>query len=937
MEPPTSIAHFQILAKIGQGGMGVVYRAEDLRLGRKVAIKLLKPPQNSSAGYSDAALRRFEREARAASTLNHPNILTIHEIGEADGTSYIATEFVDGVTLRARLAAGRIPLNEALDIATQVTGALAAAHTAGIVHRDIKPENIILRPDGLVKVLDFGLAKLVEREPPEPLAPDAETGTLTMHETALCHAVGTPGYMSPEQARGLPVDARTDIFSVGVTIYEMASGRRPFVGPTTTDTIAAILKEEPPPLLDVPPELQRIVRKALEKNRDYRYQTAQDLQADLKRLRQELEGANVPAAQVAPAAARPRRQRAVPVLAVITLAAVAAGTLVYTRKPGALGTKDMILLADFDNKTGDAVFDDTLKRALAAEIERSRYLALVPDTTVRTTLGFMGRPPGTHVTAAIAREICQRNGTKALIESSIAPLGSHYSLTLAAVDAASGADIARVQTEAQSKEYVLHQLSGAVKELRKKLGDSVASIGKSEAPLEATTASLDALQAYSMGHKELRSGRFRSAITYFQRAVDIDPAFAEAWRAIAAGHFSVDHFDEARAASQKAYDLRGRVSEIERLLIESTYYAIRRDARRTIEVLEIAVHTYPRSNISWNNLANSYEANGQDEKSLWAYRELLKVAPETSVYMQIIDLLLTMNRIEEANQSCIDAANRNMQPRVCRSIPLFLAARAQNETEVKRQLELIGKIPDARGRLTLQKSFAAFQGRIRDARELARQYTAACSSCDPYAPPFDSSMLVAEAVAGRCDLVKTDFAAGVEPSPHEVNTGEAALAAALCRDVKRTEVFTAELAKITNLDDNFKNNVYLPCVRALASGSRDPLPSAIAAYPVSRGRNGPVAAITTVYCRGEIYLAQKKGAEAATQFQIIVDNPGWQTLGYLYGPAWARLGQAAAMSGDTERSRKAYDEFFRLWKTADADLPLLKEAKRVSGEATLRK
>jgi serine/threonine protein kinase len=288
MGPQTSIGHFRIVARIGQGGMGVVYRAEDLKLGRHVAIKVLRSPEGDGRAYSEAALRRFEREARAASALNHPNIMTVHEIGEAGGISYIATEYVEGATLRARLDnPERIPLAEALDIAMQVAGALAAAHAAGIVHRDIKPENIIVRPDGLVKVLDFGLAKLVEHERPNPDPPDAETGTMPIHETVRGHVVGTPPYMSPEQARGLDVDARTGIFSLGVAIYEMVAGRRPFAGATTTDVMAAILKEEPA-VFDGPEELRRIVGKALEKDRDQRYQSAKDLQIDLKRLRQSL-------------------------------------------------------------------------------------------------------------------------------------------------------------------------------------------------------------------------------------------------------------------------------------------------------------------------------------------------------------------------------------------------------------------------------------------------------------------------------------------------------------------------------------------------------------------------------------------------------------------------------------------------------------------------
>jgi serine/threonine protein kinase/tetratricopeptide (TPR) repeat protein len=930
MRPPTSIAHFRIVAKIGQGGMGVVYRAEDLKLGRQVAIKLLRPPEDGSSVYSNAALRRFEREARAASALNHPNILTVYEIGEADGTSYIVTEYVDGVTLRARLAAGRIALGEALDIATQVAGALATAHTAGIVHRDIKPENVILRPDGLVKVLDFGLAKLVEHELREPVATDAETGTLTVHETACGHVLGTPCYMSPEQARGLNLDARTDIFSLGVTIYETAAGRRPFEGLTTTDTVAAILKEEPP-LLDGPAELQRIVSKALEKNPEHRYQSARDLQADLKRLRHELEGGSTPSAPRP--VARARRYRAAAV-AVITLGAAAAGGGLYMRNRPVLGNKDVVLLDDFDNKTGDAVFDDTLKQALMAQIEQSRYLAVVPDGTVRATLGFMSRSPDTRVTPAIGREICQRNGIKALVESSIAPLGSHYVLTLAAVDAAKGADIARVQTEAGSKELVLPALSGAATELRRKLGESIASIRKYDAPLEATTSSLEALNAYTLGQKNTRARRYLASIPLYKRAVELDPNFAEAWRALGVTQWAVDYFEDGLVSSQKAYDLRGRASELERLQIESTYYIARGDRRRAIEILEVAVQAYPKSPINWANLAYTYKRAGLDEKAVRAYRQVIEINPEaTSPPNELIDLLFGMNRVQEASQACQQAVNQHREPPICRSAPLSSAVRAGDTAEVKRQLDRIAALSE-KARLGEQKNFAAFQGRIREARIMSRQYDK-CLPCGLDAPTIDSGILMAEATAGRCDLVESDLAQG-KPDRDEIDLPRAAFAAAACRDPKRMQAFLAEFLKISP-NDTFKNDVFAPCVQALAVGSVDPLPSAVVAYDVVRKDTMSPAGMSTLYCRGEIYLAQKKGAEAAAQFQTIVDNPGWSPLGTFYVPALAGLAQAEAMSGDFARSRKAYDEFFRLWKTADADLPLLIEAKRASGEAALSK
>ena len=566
---PEKVSHYRILEKLGAGGMGVVYLAEDMKLGRKVAIKILSHEYTTNKDR----LHRFEQEASAASNLNHPNILTIHEVGDDDGRHYIATEYIDGVTLRRKLASTQLQTHEVLDVAIQVASALEEAHTAGIVHRDIKPDNIMIRRNGYVKVLDFGLAKLTETVDRTPL--DAEAATRVMVQTDAGVVMGTSHYMSPEQARGKPVDARSDIWSLGVVIYEMVAGRTPFDGETSTDVIVAITQKEPPPLArfapNVPAELDWIVMKALRKDRDERYQTIKELLTDLRRLKQRLEFeaelersaapgsfsgsriSEVAAALTTPERAVPtaektishvssaeyiasgikRHKIAIAVVALVLVAATTSAFFFYRRNSKPLTDRDTVLVTDFVNTTGEPVFDGTLKQALAVHLGQTPYLNLFPEDRVRETLRFMGRSPDDRITRDVGREICERQGIKAMLTGTIASLGSHYVITLEAINPRSGEPIAREQIEAESKEKVLSSLGTAVVNLRKRLGESLSSIQKYDVPIEqATTNSLDALKAFAMGNEERAKGRSHESLVLYQRAVELDPNFAMAYARI---------------------------------------------------------------------------------------------------------------------------------------------------------------------------------------------------------------------------------------------------------------------------------------------------------------------------------------------------------------------------------------------------------------------
>src|SRR6059058_1065632 len=589
------IGHYQVGSRIGRGGMGEVFLAHDTSLGRKVALKLLR----SDFTRIEERLRRLQQEARAASALNHPNILTIHEIGHDGSLHFVATEYVEGETLRQHLSRARITVGQTLDVAVQVASALAAAHQEGIIHRDIKPENTMVRTDGNVKVLDFGLVKLTE-----PKTIDTAAPTLPQVETQPGVVMGTFSYMSPEQARGLAVDARTDIWSLGVMIYEMAAGRQPFEGETASDVMSLILQKEPPPLAhswpEVPAELERIVRKALRKDKEERYQTIKDLLIDLRNLRKELElsaemersappisrgpvsGGQSAAATAHSASSaeyivteiKQHKRAAVGALALILIASVAAFFYFNRTKASPLTEKDTILIADFVNTTGDAVFDGALKQALAVQLDQSPFLNIFPDERVQETLRLMNHPPETRVTRDVAREICERQGLKAMLVGSIAPLGSHYVIALDAVNARTGDVLDREQTEAESKEQVLSVLGKTATHLREKLGESLSSIQKFDAPIEqATTSSLDALKAFTTGNKMYLAGKTPEAISFFNHAVELDPNFALAYAKLGVVHFNSLQYDLSAKFTAKAFELRERASERERFYISSFYYS----------------------------------------------------------------------------------------------------------------------------------------------------------------------------------------------------------------------------------------------------------------------------------------------------------------------------------------------------------------------------